>query len=86
VDYRITIKSSAKKSLARIPNPQRANIVAAIDALAGNSRSAVCKKLKASAGKFRVRVGDYRVVYVVSDEDRLVDVRVVDHRSSVYRK
>ncbi len=47
-------------------------------------RPSRCRKLRGTNNLWRIRVGDYRVIYAVSDDERLVDVRVVRHRSDAY--
>jgi len=57
----------------------------AISALASDPRPNGCKKLKGSEGElWRIRVGDYRVVYFIEDEIELVDIQRVRHRKEVY--
>ncbi|MGH3065388.1 MAG: type II toxin-antitoxin system RelE family toxin, partial [Gaiellaceae bacterium] len=57
----------------------------AIDGLAGNPRPVGCSKL-AGRDDYRIRVGNYRVVYAVDDAERLVIVARIDHRREVYRR
>ena len=57
----------------------------AIDALAANPRPVGCVKL-AGRDDYRIRVGDYRVVYAVDDDERLVLVARIAHRREVYRR
>jgi mRNA interferase RelE/StbE len=59
-------------------------IVTAIDGLATNPRPAGAAKL-AGRDDFRIRVGDYRIVYVVDDQERLVVIARIAHRRDVYR-
>jgi len=59
--------------------------VAAIRALLGAPRRPGMEKLSGQANRFRVRVGDFRVVYEVDDENRSVDVVKIGHRREVYR-
>jgi len=57
----------------------------AIDALEENPRPSGCKKLKdATENLWRIRVGDYRIIYVIADEVKIVDVRKVGHRKDIY--
>ena len=57
---------------------------AALRPLATNPRPSRCRKLRGTNNLWRIRVGHYRVIYAVSDDERLVDVRVVQHRSDAY--
>ena len=83
--YSIRIKRSARKELLKIVRIERHGIVAAIDALAENPYigSALKGQLR---GLRRVRVGDYRVVYEIQDEQLIVLVIGVAHRRDVYRR
>ena len=85
MSYRIEIKPRAKKALARIPNPYRKRIAIAIDGLAQTPRPAGCAKLTGSEDGWRIRVGDYRVVYQIADKVLVVYVVRVSHRKDVYR-
>jgi mRNA interferase RelE/StbE len=56
-----------------------------IEQLIENPRPAGVKKIKGSASLFRLRVGEYRVVYEIDDRDHIVDISVIRHRSEAYR-
>jgi mRNA interferase RelE/StbE len=83
--YRIEIPRSAAKELAAIAEPHRANLKAAILALADSPRPNGCKKLKGLDDVYRIRVGDYRVSYQIRDKTLIVIVVKVGHRREVYR-
>jgi mRNA interferase RelE/StbE len=83
--YRIEIKPQAEKALARIPNPHRRRIAKAIDALARTPRPASCAQLAGSEDAYRIRVGDYCVVYEIADRVLIVYIIRVGHRKDVYR-
>jgi mRNA interferase RelE/StbE len=85
INYVITFARSAEKELAALPVTVVLRARAAIDALAVNPKPTGCKKLKNARTRWRVRVGDYRVVYTISDKQRLVDIEAVRHRRLVYR-
>lgn len=83
--YKILIKISAAKELDAIPQKkQRQRIVARIFALADDPRPRGCEKLS-GLNRFRVRQGDYRIVYAVEDDHLVVNVVKVGQRGSVYR-
>ena len=84
--YRIEVKPQAEKALARIPNPHRRRIARAIDALARTPRPAGCTKLTGGDNAYRIRVGDYRVVYEVLDRVLIVYIVRVAHRKDVCRE
>jgi mRNA interferase RelE/StbE len=82
--YRLTIKSSATKELESIPKTRLRQIVARIHALAENPRPHGIEKL-AGEERYRIRCGDYRIVFSVDDKLAVVDVVKVGHRREVYR-
>lgn len=83
--YRIEIARSALKSLSRLPRSYQKRIREKIRALAATPRPTGVKKLKGSANRYRLRVGDYRILYTVHDEERLVRIVVIAHRREAYR-
>jgi mRNA interferase RelE/StbE len=84
--YSVLIAASAVKELEAIDRKaDRRRIVRAIQALAEDPRGPGSEKLAGSEGRYRVRVGSYRVVYAVDDIKRIVDVVKIGHRREVYR-
>ena len=84
--YRILIKRSASKELEAVAQKtDRQRIVARIHALAGEPRPSGCEKLAGHDDRYRVRQGDYRIVYAVDDSQRSVTIFKVGHRREVYR-
>jgi mRNA interferase RelE/StbE len=82
--YEIRLKGSAAKELEDVPRKDRAKIVAKIQALATNPRPAGSEKLTA-AECYRIRHGNYRVLYEINDHAIVVTVIRVAHRREVYR-
>ena len=82
--YRITIKKSAAKELEHIPRNSLRRIVKRITSLAEDPRSQGSQKLSGQE-HFRVRQGDYRIVYSVNDKDSSIDIVKIGHRREVYR-
>jgi mRNA interferase RelE/StbE len=83
--YRVEVKSQAEKALAAIPNPHRRRIAKAIDGLAQQPRPAGCTKLAGVDNAYRIRVGDYRIVYQIMDRVLIVYIIRVAHRKDIYR-
>ncbi|OGO38437.1 MAG: hypothetical protein A2Z03_02365 [Chloroflexi bacterium RBG_16_56_8] len=83
-DYTITFARSARKELERLDRTRINRIVPRIEALAKEPRPSGCIKLKGEKFLWRIRVGDYRVIYAVYDDDRRVDITAVRHRSKAY--
>lgn len=82
--YRPQIKPSAAKELKALPSKDRRRVIARIQGLANEPRPAGCEKLSGYE-LYRVRQGDYRVLYTVQDADPLVVVFKIGHRREVYR-
>jgi len=82
--YTVEIKPSARKELEALPNQILARVIAKIEALADNPRPAGCKKLKGFKDQWRIRVCDWRFVYIINDTARLVSVTRIAHRREVY--
>ncbi|MDA1276851.1 MAG: type II toxin-antitoxin system RelE/ParE family toxin [Verrucomicrobia bacterium] len=83
--YRVLLERAAEKDLARLSSEIHDRVIAAIQALATNPRPSGCRKLAGSKQDFRIRVGDYRVIYEIADEIRVLRVNRVRHRREVYR-
>jgi len=83
--YRIEITRAAAKQLRRIDNRDRQRIESAIADLAEAPRPAGCKPLVGRDATWRIRIGDYRVLYEVHDDRLVVVVIRVAHRRDVYR-
>jgi mRNA interferase RelE/StbE len=83
--YRIEFTRSAEKDLRRLDRANLFQVLAAIEVLRENPRPAGVKKLVGSDHSFRIRVGDYRVVYEIEDDVCLVLILRMAHRKDVYR-
>ncbi len=83
--YRVEIARRAVKSIQALPKKEQQRVRAAIELLADNARPPGCVALKGESAAYRVRVGDYRVVYEIHDRRLLVQVVRVGHRRQVYR-
>ena len=84
-DYTITFARSARKELENLPANIADRILRKIEALAANPRLAGVIKLQGSKNLWRLRVGDYRMVYSINDFSRTVDIAIIRHRRDVYR-
>lgn len=82
--YKLLIKPSAAKELEAIPTKDRRKIITKIEAFADEPRPRGCEKLSGQE-HYRVRHGDYRVVYGIDDAAQTVLVVKVGHRRDVYR-
>jgi mRNA interferase RelE/StbE len=84
-EYRITFARSARRELERLPRAVSTRILARIEMLQEEPRPKGCAKLQGPTRLWRIRVGQYRVVYNIDDDQGLVDVVVIRHRSEAYR-
>ena len=83
--YRVELTRSAEKDLSRIDKSQIATIYRGLEDLADDPRPHGVKKLSGVDRTYRIRIGDYRVVYEIEDNVLLVLVIRVAHRKDVYR-
>lgn len=83
MSYQLSIKPTALKALEKMNEPEYSAIKAAIQKLAHNPRPAGCKKLKGRNG-WRIRVGNYRVIYNIQDNSLSVEVVAIGHRKDIY--
>jgi mRNA interferase RelE/StbE len=82
--YAIDIKTSARKELEDLSDSLIERLARKIDGLAANPRPSGCKKLRGYKDLWRIRIGDYRVVYIIDDNRRMVSVTRVAHRRDLY--
>jgi mRNA interferase RelE/StbE len=83
--YRVFLERAAERDLKQLSARTHDRVIAAIQSLGKNPRPAGCRKLTGADNDWRIRVGDYRVVYEIVDTIRVVRVNRVRHRREVYR-
>jgi mRNA interferase RelE/StbE len=83
--YSVVFTPAAERSLEHLDRTISRRIKPKVLALADNPRPSGCVKLQGHSGLFRIRVGDYRVVYHIDDARQLVEVTIVANRREVYR-
>ena len=83
-EYSITFTRSAEKELDSLESTFIRRIVPKIDALAQEPRPHGCRKIVGEKNLWRIRIGDYRVIYAINDAEHTVDVTAVRHRSKAY--
>ena len=82
--YSIVIRKTVHKDMQSIPKKDAQRIIAAIESLAENPRPQGSKKLSAQE-RYRLRQGNYRILYEIEDMKLIVCVVTVGHRKDVYR-
>jgi mRNA interferase RelE/StbE len=83
-DYKITISNTAQKQLDNLPDSAAEKVIVAIKGLAHNPRPSGFKKLKGREG-YRIRKGNYRILYEIFDSNLIVDVIALGHRKNIYK-
>ena len=82
--FTILIKPSARKELEGLSDQLVSRIVPKIEKLTENPRPAGTRKLRGYTDIWRIRVGDYRIVYIIDGENRTVTITRIAHRRDVY--
>lgn len=82
--YSVTVQRRAQKQIARLPATAQNRIESSLRALAEDPRPPGCRKLRGEEG-WRLRVGNYRIIYEIDDEERLITILQVRHRRDIYR-
>jgi mRNA interferase RelE/StbE len=82
--YSVIFSRTALKELRKIAMSEQDTLIQASEALAENPRPNGCKKLKGNNGFYRIRVGDYRIIYDIQDEVLYVEILHMKHRKEAY--
>jgi mRNA interferase RelE/StbE len=85
-DYSVTFARSARKELEKLPLPVARRVIKLIEALAKAPRPPGVIRLQGNKNLWRIRIGDYRVIYSIDDAARVIDISVVRHRRDAYRQ
>lgn len=83
--FDVLLERGAERDLRRLPEAIHDRIIRALNGLSTNPRPPGCRKLSGSKNDWRMRVGDYRVIYEIADANRIIRVNRVRHRREVYR-
>ena len=84
--YEVYTEKAAENDLKRLPATTFQRVIPYIKSLAENPRPSHCRKLTGSKNDWRIRIGDYRVLYEIDEKSKAVKVMRVRHRREVYRK
>jgi mRNA interferase RelE/StbE len=82
--YKIEWKSSAKRELKKLDIQIIPRLIQAIEGLANNPYPVGCRKIVNSDSNYRIRVGDYRIIYQVQQYQLIIEIIRVGHRKNVY--
>ena len=83
--YEVFLEHAAERDLKRLSAENYHRIIPQLKALALDPRPSHCRKLSGSKSDWRIRVGDYRVIYEIDDKARVVRIMRIRHRREVYR-
>ncbi len=83
--YKVELRPSARRELLKLPRHDQIRLVRTMDLLGKVPRPKGVKKLTGAEDLYRIRVGDYRVVYQILDDRLIVLVVWIGHRKDVYR-
>ncbi|MDZ4657616.1 MAG: type II toxin-antitoxin system RelE/ParE family toxin [Bythopirellula sp.] len=84
--FKLQWRSSTKKDLRKLPRQELPRIIAAAEGLATDPFPSGCEKLSGTEHTYRIRIGDYRLVYEVVSAEQVVEIQRVRHRKDVYRQ
>lgn len=84
-DHAITFARSARKELEKLPASIVQRVFPKIESLVQKPHPRGCRKIQGEQNLWRIRVGQYRVIYAVYDDEKTVDIIAVRHRSQAYR-
>ena len=84
--YEVYVEKTAETNLKRLPTTTFHRIITEIRALAEDPRPSGCRKLAGSKNDWRIRIGDYRVLYEIDEKTKAVRIMRVRHRREVYRR
>lgn len=84
--YEVRVETSAAKQIQKLQRTEQKRIMAAVLALGDEPRPNGCTKLSGTDDAYRVRVGTFRIVYVIDDGLHIVSVTRVAHRKEVYKR
>ncbi|MGL5828715.1 MAG: type II toxin-antitoxin system RelE family toxin [Angustibacter sp.] len=82
--YRVEFTSASARQVKKLPRPTRTRILRAIESLAEEPRPPGARKLAGQATAWRVRTGDYRIIYEVLDDELVITIVRAGHRREVY--
>ena len=82
--YTVQVKPSAQRELEALPDDVLPRVLQKMETLRESPRPAGCKKLKGYKDQWRVRVGAWRVVYIIDDTAKLISITRIAHRREVY--
>jgi mRNA interferase RelE/StbE len=85
MNYQITFSRSARKELQKLEENLLHKIFSKIQMLGDNPKPSGCRKLQSYENLWRIRIGDYRVLYSIEENEKIIDIVAVRHRKEAYK-
>ncbi|MEO8210266.1 MAG: type II toxin-antitoxin system RelE/ParE family toxin [bacterium] len=85
IDFKVEIKKSVEKELINLPKDYVDTITFKIKSLSKNPFPERNKKLKGFESLYRIRLGDYRILYTVNTKSKVITIQSINHRKDVYK-
>jgi mRNA interferase RelE/StbE len=86
MSYQVSIKPAAQRQFKKLPLTIQEDLFAIIEGLSEEPRPLGCKKLKGRKNQYRVRSGNYRIIYGIEDASLVVEVIKIGHRRDIYEE
>lgn len=86
MNYEVLLKPAAQRQLKKLSPVVQKEVITLLEDLSENPRPLGCKKLKGRQHQYRVRLGDYRVIYGIEDNKLIVRVIKIGHRRDIYEE
>ena len=83
--HEVFLERGAERDLKRMPALEFSRVIGRIQGLANSPRPPGSRKIAGSEGDWRIRIGDYRVVYAVDEKQKVITIFRVRHRKDIYR-
>ena len=83
--YSIEFTTAAEKDILRLPHPIHERVEYVVDQFQSDPRPMHCKKLRGLSNMWRVRIGDYRILYNINNKQKRITIYRILHRKDVYR-
>ena len=84
MEYEVILEAAARRQIKKLPKSVQATLLARITDLGTDPRPSGCKKLKGKQNEYRIRSGNYRVIYSIEDKALIVRVIRAGHRKDAY--
>lgn len=84
--YQVVFKPAAQRQLKKLPPPIQQDLIELIERLSQEPRPLACKKLKGRQNQYRIRSGEYRIIYSIEDTSLTIRVVKIGHRRDVYEE